>query len=671
MSGLISKKLKERIENSLDKPEEKLEEYSGKANLVPFAGNVMPNRGVMDSSAKDQYVEPIQGDVPDCNTVYANDIFRSTEIEYAEDGMEVLHIIPKFVNGERTCVTAYILLDKKKNEIKLKINEGFKETNENYAFKVDSHIEEEGQTLSSDDTIVRPHSFDEDGIYRGGINANTIYLTAFETTEDAFMMSEDFMRRIANYRIYHFKEEFDLNNTVFKNLYGSEDHYQPFPLVGENVRNNEDNPYENTEGFLLAYSNEASNYGFIRSNKNLMKISQDDTHKVYPNGSKVVDITVRQAQQEECPSRFLNDLIVDNEEFELEIYELLMKYRNEGYGFDDETQDKYLFYKYVYENDYGFRRGKHNYIPRHKVLIDMKLIKINVPYVGQKFIGQHGNKGVCSVVLTDNENNVFGVDNCAGVYKGGMFKTKDDKDIDFIMATPGVPNRGNTGQLNVRTINQMASKFIEWLEDNDEYSDEEKVELITAFVSIFSKEQKEAYEKLVDKHGVEDFLDYMYEIGIKWVLYPFSHGITLKTFMTAIDFFEELGVDYYDGSIMGKDVIYVDGEPRFEAEVGTMYLHLLKQDAEKNMSIRSKGAYNLQGNVTRTRGKKFHTSKYSTTPIKRSTDDMFLLMGMLDEETVHKLFSTTESSIVEVLNSYMTVLGIEIDLSDTDYIKDD
>jgi hypothetical protein len=664
MSKMISKKLEKQIKNSLRKTGDELEKYSGKANLVPFANHVMPNRGIMDSAAKDQYVEPINGEIPDCNTVYANDIYRSTENIFAKDGMEVLHIIPKFVQGERTCVTAYILLDKDEDKIYLYINEGFKETNENYGIHMDTHIEEEGQVLSKDDTIMRPHAFDEDGIYRGGVNANSMYLTSFETTEDAFMMDEKFMEKIANYRYYKFEHEFDLNNTVIKNLYGKEDEYQPFPLVGEVIENNPDNPYEDTSGFLMSYSSVASNSGFIRSNKSMMKISQDDTHKVYPNGAKVVDITVRQALDQVCPSEFLRELLEDNREFEREIYSLLKEYKNDGYNFSDNTQDKYLEYKYVYEKDYGYRRGKHGYIPKHKIIIDIKLVKINVPFVGQKFIGQHGNKGVCSVVLTDNDGNKYDMDNCVGVYKHGSFKDKDGTPIDFIMATPGVPNRGNTGQLNVRTTNQMATKFIRFLKTNDKYSNKEKVELLYLFTNIFSPKQSDAYKKLVDKHGEKEVLEYIYEKGIKWQFKPFSHGITLKTYMIAVDFFEELGVEYYDSNTMGKDVIYVNGEPKFEAEVGKLYIHLLKQDARKNMSIRSKGAYNMQNNVTRTRDKKRHTARYSSTPIKQSTDDTFLLMGMLKPDTVHQLFSTTESSIVETLNSYLTVLGLDIENND-------
>lgn len=657
----ISDDLKKMIGGSLKPPKDELEKFNGKGNLIPFAGNVMPNRLIMLSAALDQFVEPINGELPKCNTVYWDDINRSTTVKFPEKDMEVLHIIPKYVNGERTCVTAYILIDDD-DVIHLEMDEGYGMTNEDYGYKTKTHIEEEGQKLSRKDTISRPHSYDEDLKYKPGINTNTIYLTSNETTEDAFMCSESFMRKVSNYKVYHYKDEFDLNNTVIKNLYGTEGNYQPFPLVGEKIHDNPDNPHVNTAGTLLSYSNASANGMFIRSNQNLMKISEDDVDKVYPNDSLVVDITVRQAIDEECKSEFLKDLIEDNREFEEEVYSTLYDYKDKGYEFSSEAEEQYLKYKYIYEHGYCFRRGKHDNIPKHKVLIDIKLVKVNIPFVGQKFIGQHGNKGVCSVVLSDKDSqHITDEKKFAGVYKDGAFKTADGEDVDFIMATPGVPNRGNTGQLNLRTINQMSKKLVKHLKKED-YSDQEECELITLFVSIFSKEQAKIMEEMIEDHGEKKFMDWIYNRGIMWCLEPFSHGINLWTYNVAVELFEEIGVEYYDGSSMGKDVIYVDGEPRFEAEVGELYIYLLKQDALKNTSIRSRGAYNMQNNVTRTLGKKKHTDRYSTTPIKQSTDDMFLLMGMLEPETVHKLFSVTDSSIIETLNSHLNVMGIDLDI---------
>lgn len=660
----FSKKIRGMVANARQEPEDKLEEYSGKGNTVPFAGKVMPNRGIMHSAALDQFVEPIDGDIPQCNTVYANDIFRSTEQLFAKDDMEILHIIPKVIAGKETCVKAYILKDKD-DKIHLHINPGFKETNESYGFRVDSSLDEKevGDKLSSEDTIMRPHAFDKNGIYKGGINANTIYMTAWETVEDAFLASESFMKKAANYKVFHYKDEFDLDNAVIKNLYGDMNNYKPFPMIGEKIQDNPDNKYANTAGFLLSYSTNASNETFLRSNENLMKISQDDTFKKYPDGSVIVDITVRQARGQECKSEFLKGLIDDNREFELEIYDLLNEYKDEGYEFSIDTEDQYLKYQYIYEriapNDepYTFRRGKHGYVPSNKILIDIKMVKINIPFTGQKFTGQHGNKGVCSVVVPDKDGDLRDM-KCAGVFKDGTIKTEDGRNVDFVMSTAGVISRANPGQLDVRTINQMSYKVVKHLKDNDdEYSVADKLDIIMMFVKIFSDKQVEAYEELVEEFGPEHFLDYIYEEGILWNLKPFSHGITANTYFIATEFMDEVGIDYGD---FGKDWVLVDGEKRFKAENASMYIYLLKQDALKNMSIRTRGAYNQKDSPTKTESKKKHTEKYSSTPIKQSSDDMFLLMGMLEPETVKGIFSTSDSSIVETLEAHLSIMGVEL-----------
>lgn len=658
----LSKRVLGLISNARCKPEDKLENYSAKANTVPFAGKVMPNRGIMHSAALDQFVEPINGDIPQCNTIYANDIFRSTECIYAKDGMEILNVIPKYIGGKQTCVKAYILKDSD-NKIHLHINPGFKETNESYGFRIDSSLDDKevGDKLSNEDTIMRPHSFDEKGIYKGGVNANTIYMTSWENVEDAFLASESFMKKASNYKVFHYKDEFDLDNVVIKNLYGNKDIYQPFPMIGEKIRDNKDNQYSNTAGFLLSYSTNAANETFVRSNENLMKISQDDTFKKYPDGSIIMDITVRQARGQQCKSEFFQDLIDDNREFELKIYDLLNEYRDEGYELSIDTEDQYLKYQHIYERTapngepYSFRRGKHGYIPSNKILVDIIMVKVNVPFTGQKFTGQHGNKGVCSVVIPD-ENGYLKEMRCAGVFKDGAIKTEDGRNVDFIMSTAGVISRANPGQLDVRTINQMSFKVINHIKEND-YSIDEKIYIILMFVKIFSDKQKEAYETIIEEFDKEYFIDYIYEEGIMWNLYPFSHGITPHTFYVATEFMDEIGIDYGD---WGKDWIIINGEKRFKAENASMYIYVLKQDALKNMSIRTRGAYNQKDSPTKTESKKKHTEKYSSTPIKQSSDDMFLLMGMLKPETVKGIFSTSDSSIVETLEAHLSIMGVKL-----------
>lgn len=668
----FSDELLKKIENARDEPECELEEYSGKANTIPFVNQVSPNRSIMYSSAMDQFVEPIDGDIPDCNTVYAKDIYRSTENIFPKDDMEVLHIIPKIIGGKQTCVKAYILKDKN-DTIHLFINEGFKETNESYGFRVDSHIKEEGQVLEKEETILRPHAYDENGIYRGGVNANTIFVTSWENLEDAFMMSESLAKKAANYKVFKVEEEFDLNNCVLKNLYGDLDNYQPFPLIGEKIRNNPDNKYANTSGFLMCYSTNTANHSFVRSNRNLMKVSPDDEFKIYPDGSTVVDITVRKPLNqekipEECCSEFLQGLIEDNRKYELKILDLLDGYVDK-YELSPDTKEQYLKYDYIYNrtapsgNGYVFRRGKqHGYVSPNKILVDMTLVKVNVPFVGQKFTGRHGNKGVCSFVFkSQGDHSEVKSAKCAAIFKDGTIKSSDGRNVDFIMTTSGVNNRANPGQLSERTINQMSAKVVLHLENNkDKYSVDDMCDIVLTFTKIFSDEQKNSYEMLIKKCGKREFIDYIIEHGFKWNLKPWSHGIVPATFLVAIDFMNEVGINYGDAG-GGKDWIMIDGKKKFKAEVASMYLYVLKQDAVKKMSIRTKGAYNTKGSVTRTKSKKMHTEKYSSTPIKQSSDDMFIYMGMLDPDTVRKFFATSDSSIVETLNAHLAILGLEID----------
>jgi hypothetical protein len=92
-----------------------------------------------------------------------------------------------------------------------------------------------GNYIKKDTVFADTPSVAENNNYKFGINANVAFMSLPSVSEDGFMVSRDFLKRL-KFRIYEKRTvEFGSNNFPL-NMYGTKDNYKPFPDIGDYIR---------------------------------------------------------------------------------------------------------------------------------------------------------------------------------------------------------------------------------------------------------------------------------------------------------------------------------------------------------------------------------------------------------------------------------------------------
>jgi len=91
-----------------------------------------------------------------------------------------------------------------------------------------------GAFIPKDTIFADSNSVSENGGWMFGTNLNVAFMTVPSVAEDGFMISEDVLDKF-KFRIYETRVvEFGSSNFPL-NIYGSRDHYKPFPDIGEYI----------------------------------------------------------------------------------------------------------------------------------------------------------------------------------------------------------------------------------------------------------------------------------------------------------------------------------------------------------------------------------------------------------------------------------------------------
>ena len=296
------KELKTTLYKEIPEWNEMLDRFNGKGNIIPHEGMVSKNRGNMFSNASNQYRPIEDGEVPIVDTAYSYDILKSTKNIFAENNYTLCKSIPKYINGEYCGVTSYILYDKENDEFNYIEFHGYEETGAGYGVKMidDLSSYKEGDEIQKDESIIRTNSYGEDMEYKWGVNALSVLSIDVKSIEDAGLISTSLAERFAGWRYQVTEEIIDVDNDILKNLYGTDDAYRPFPLVGETIKND----------LLLAIAKQKGEYQRVKLASGIDSVNKNDK-RIYARG-KVVDITCRQKLGEQCQNTYLAGLIEES-----------------------------------------------------------------------------------------------------------------------------------------------------------------------------------------------------------------------------------------------------------------------------------------------------------------------------------------------------------------------
>jgi DNA-directed RNA polymerase subunit beta len=203
----------------------------------------------------------------------------------------------------------------------------------------------------------------------------------------------------------------------------------------------------------------------------------------------------------------------------------------------------------------------------------IRMVKIYVAVkrklaVGDKMAGRHGNKGVVSRILPEEDMPFFA----------------DGTPVDIVLNPLGVPSRMNVGQVLEAHLGMAASRLGRQLQELAERHELAAVK--KKLQVIFSKEE---YQQITDGLADEELLDMARKYGagvhIASPVFDGAAEAEIRDLLVQSDFDETGQVTLYDG---------LTGDP-FDRKVtvGTMYMMKLHHLVDNKIHARSTGPYSL------------------------------------------------------------------------------
>lgn len=264
---------------------------------------------------------------------------------------------------------------------------------------------ETGMLFPAKTIVAQSPNVDDMGNYRYGTEANVAFLSVPQIIEDGFVASESFLERNAFQAVKTNSISWG-SKYVALNLYGDENNYKPFPDIGERVKDH---------GVLMALRKIDENMALVElTPKALMEIDYVFDKRVYAvAGAVVTDIEVWHddnsrgqrslAGTEVQPMRYFNRL----SRYYGRVVDIYNSLQAKARKFGEElvlTPAAHELIVRAHERVYKERINRtYRNAPLDDFRVDISYTYRVVPTIGNKFTGQHGDKGVIVDVRPDNE----------------------------------------------------------------------------------------------------------------------------------------------------------------------------------------------------------------------------------------------------------------------------
>ncbi|MEN8258577.1 MAG: DNA-directed RNA polymerase subunit beta [Thermodesulfobacteriota bacterium] len=204
----------------------------------------------------------------------------------------------------------------------------------------------------------------------------------------------------------------------------------------------------------------------------------------------------------------------------------------------------------------------------------IKMVKVYIAVkrklaVGDKMAGRHGNKGVVSRILPEEDMPYFA----------------DGTSVDIVLNPLGVPSRMNVGQILEVHLGRAAKVLGEQIQAFAEKRDLDSIK--KKLKAVYSKDE---YDQIVDGFSDDDLLDYAKN--------NLSHGLHMETPVFDGAQESEIQAMLVEGGAeeVGQTTLFdgLTGEPfANQVTVGTMYFLKLHHLVDDKIHARSTGPYSL------------------------------------------------------------------------------
>lgn len=469
-------------------------------------------------------------------------------------------------------------------------------------------------------------------LYCQGVNANVAFMTAWETTEDAFVISESLAKKCEHFAISKVKISLD-ENDIPLNLYGSDDEYRIMPDIDEPVSDN---------GLLMAVRPLEDDSFIADIEESSLSDPQhlNDDIFVAPAGAIILDVQVHMS------NKTYTRLVGQQGPFTQ-----LLKYQRHHYDYYEEILRQY---KSAKENRFEIGSNFNNLVTRAMHLrpfktyeddgkfsltdgrVPVNFINIEITYgytrkvsLGSKFAGRDGAKGVVSAIWPD-EN---------------MPVDEEGMRADILISPDSVFNRMNPGQMYEQFINRASELIRRRFLNSQLGSPLEAFRYIMQYIH----DVRPVYAEFLNSQLLtdDDRIEFMLAVkknGLFLMIPPFCNNINPEKI---IEISEKYGIN--ESPVTFKQVLS-DGRTKTVTTkdpvcIGSKYIFLLGKIPLSMMSAIQVGYVNQFNTPSKPR-KTLSQGQlaFGQTPIRYGEDELCMLIMSLGADAVARFVGTNANS---------------------------
>lgn len=645
------------------------EKVFGVAHLYPgiLFNNSM--RTVMATAHSRQFVDLLEPEVPKVDAGYLNLVGKYctsyTAVKKETTIFRKIEKYPGFGEGGPFIVAVFTYDEKKGYDVV--IRKPCQSLNEKYGYYINNERVDslkEGDVIPEGDVLFKATAYDENMNYRFGKNAVFMYSDDPRTSEDACIISESFAKRMTSVLCESIRVGIN-DNDYPCNLFGDEDHYQPFPMLGQEA-----------SSVLCAIRRLFTNqvlFDFKDSNLSTPNYQSD---KIFYIKGMIYDIDIHCNNPDLERNPFTNeiiDLFEAQQEYYKKLRETCREIMDSGKKYTHEIEHMYNRAGEYLNDEYKWKDRENQF---SNLVIDFHVCRKVDARVGQKFSARYGNKSVVSKVIPDAQMPVL----------------DDGRVVDIIYNIHGVINRTTGFPLIELHLNLIGNRMIEKMKEMDH--DDDRAKFLFEVLRIANEKWADRFEQTynrLSKAGRADFINDVYEHGVLWCIPNKFKG--KPPFMMIHEIHQrwpELIRPYkvYINQFGRKIEVL---KPQF---VGEMYIIKLQQTSEKGFSARGAGAVNMKGIPERSYKNRTHQDANSETAVRFGEYETFNFMIAMEPEDVqafHLLYRSGpqarkdfdrqlmnpgrkylkgnyDNRVVAILNVLFKSLGVRIKFVDTDSV---
>lgn len=588
---------------------------------------ISSNRAIMLASHLKQFKTLKNKETPRLRTNFEDVVGKgSSYIKIAKEDMEVVGKIEKFEFAPGAIYFLF-LYSEKEGKYYLEVKRPGVEQTERFGFHIDNTYMDKlkvGDRVKKGDTLWKSNSYDEDDLYGFGVNARCVWLIDNWTIEDSIKLRKGFTEKFTSYEEETVRVSLN-DNEYFRNLYGDDESYCGFPEIGDRIKDN-----------ILAATSKRINSQILYDMKksNLKSISSLDDRIYYARSNhngRVVDIDIYcNKEPEDIPETDQNaqliKYLVNNRRFYQEVYDMCKKIIESGEEYHDDIGFWFKRAYAILNPNIGIRDNNNAF---SNMVIDFKVEREDGVYIGNKFTGRYGNKGVISCIVDDED----------------MPFDENGRPVDIVFNALGIINRLITMPLFEVAFNSNADQIAALILAQE--SREERERLLFKFMSFFN--DRGMYDKLVVYYNglTDEEKDDFYEDIRKYGIF-----ISIPPLWEDEPLYDRLRRMYREiPELKPKQEMYIRKFGRVfkmmrQLVVGEQYIIKLKQSSKKGFSARSMGFVNMRGLPDKTERMKNNLQAYSTTPIKNGIDDTTNMSIGVDPNEIAKMHLFYRNSII-------------------------